>query len=66
MVTVHRGDGTGESVWLSRSYGRWEPSGQRLLTDPAGEQRIALLDGPLSDPFPSGDAIIPTTLHTLT
>jgi hypothetical protein len=58
-VTVHieRPDGATESVYLTRTYGHWEPV-ERHLIDPGADPPFVHFDGPASDPFPSGDTVV--------
>jgi hypothetical protein len=57
-IRILRGDSSVESVTLERSYGRWESLPERYLVASDGESRkFVALDGPISDPFPSGDMI---------
>jgi hypothetical protein len=64
FVSVHirRPDGSMETVSLTRSHGRWDSYGGRILADPNADRdlRFMYLDGPVADPFPSGDTIVPT------
>jgi hypothetical protein len=60
-ISIRRGDEVIERVALVRNYGRREPSSERVLVKPNGERRgFERLPSALSDPFPSGDAIVAT------
>ena len=57
-MSIERGENTLQELALQRSFGRWLPDGPRTVENPSDPDTYQMLDGLLSEPFPSGDRVI--------